>query len=181
MLRVANINKGLPEYDDIADWYLYGDPSSGDTEYMHFYTDDTADVEFQYVEIGAGLPTWTPYHATMNSYTVWYHDAQDTTISYDSIVMPMNQSVPVDRTGGKTITSKLVVATSGWTAKFFSAYIGDTPTDLDDPPFETDVQARLKFSGFDSVSNRKVEAWGYTTIRVSDFWDNPTAPPYSPP
>jgi|WetSurMetagenome_2_1015567.scaffolds.fasta_scaffold313826_1 hypothetical protein len=176
VLRVANVNQGLPVYDDIADWYLYNDPqipdSEEDFEYLHFFGDDTASVEFQYVEIGAGLPTWTPYHVTMTGYTVWYRDASDTTVSYDSTVMPMTLSIPVDREGKKTVSAKLVVATADWTARFFASHIGDNPTDGDD--FSTEIQARMKFSGFDSVSNRKLEAWGNATIRVSDFWDDPS-------
>ena len=176
VLRVANINNGLPVYDDIADWVLYNDPqipdSEEDFEYVHFASDDTASIEFQYVEIGAGLPTWTPYYATMTTYTVYYRSAEDTMITYDSLVMPMALSVPVDRTGGKTLKASVIVATASWTNRYFEGHLGTDPSDGDG--FDTQILARMKFSGYDSVSNRKLEAWGNATIRVSDFWDDPS-------
>lgn len=178
VLRVANINQGFPVYHDIADWYLYNDPNIPDSEEdfvsIPLGTDDTATVEFQYVEIGAGLPTWTPFHATMTGYTVWYRSVVDTTISYDSIFMPMTLSVPVDREGKKTITAQLVVVTADWSSRFFAGHLGEDPTDGDG--FDSEIRARMRFSGFDSVSNRKLEAWGDATIRVSDFWDDPLVP-----
>jgi hypothetical protein len=176
VLRVANINGGMPVYSDIANWYLYNDPAIPDSEedlqYVALFQDDTAEVEFQYVEIGAGLPTWTPYHVTMYSYTAYYRDVYDTTVTFDSMVMPMTLSVPVDREGKKTVTTTLVMANAGWKQRFFQGHLGDEP--LDGDGFFGQIDAKIRFTGFDSVSNRKVESWAHVTLQCSDFWDDPS-------
>ncbi len=175
VLRVANINDGIPVYADIADWYLYihGDPAEPDSDWIAFFNDDIADVEFQYVEIGAGLPTWTPYVATINSYTIWYRSSADTTVTYDSIVVPTTVVVPADREGKRTTKAKLMLVSGSWKQQFFRSRIGDEPNDGDG--FNDILQARIKFSGYDSVANRKITARANATIRVADFWDSPSS------
>jgi hypothetical protein len=175
VLRVVHINGGMPVYSDIADWFLYNDPAIPDSEeefqYLAIFHDDTAQVEFQYVEVGAGLPTWTPYHVTMYNYTVYYRDVYDTTVTFDSMVMPMTLSVPVDREGKKTVTTNLVWASAEWKQRYFQGHLGDAPDDGDG--FFGAIEASVRFTGYDSVSSRKIESWAHYTVDVSDFWDDP--------
>jgi hypothetical protein len=175
VLRVANINAGNPILSDVADWWLYNDPtipdSEEDFELMYTVHDDAAEVEFQYLEVGAGLPTWTPYHVTMDTYTIWYQSIVDTSRHYDSVTAPMTLSVPVDREGKKTVTSDLVLAHDYWKANTFIALIGDEPGDAG---FIDAVGAKVRFNGYDSVANRRVSAWGEFLIKFADYYDDPT-------
>ncbi|MGQ9678823.1 MAG: hypothetical protein ACUVUD_06035, partial [bacterium] len=58
-LRVVGIDS--PYYADLVDRGIERDPETGEPEEIEVFPNDVVFVHFQYVEIGVGLPTWTPY------------------------------------------------------------------------------------------------------------------------
>jgi hypothetical protein len=177
VLRVVDINKGMRIMSDIADWYLYNDPQIPDSEedfqYITFFDDESASVEFQYVEVGAGLPTWSPFQATIYTYTIWYSEAADTAVKYDSIVVPTTVSVMADPAGKKTATAYLKIVDADWKRRLFGGHIGDAPDDGDG--FTATLLAKMRFIAYDSIANRTDTTWANTTVDVSDFWDDPSS------
>jgi hypothetical protein len=166
------MNGGMAVFSDLEDWGSYVPEGESEKVYWYVIPQDTALFEFQYVEVGAGLPTWTPYHVTMHKYTISYQSQWDSAQHYDSTInIPMTLSVPVDREGKKTVETVLLVAESWWK----DAYFGETAPD---DPYEAGgiedlIDATLKFTGWDSVSNRVVEATSKTQILVGHLWDDP--------
>ncbi len=175
VLRVVSINRGLPIYCDIADWAVWNDPTIPDSEeelsYIVAMRDDTCRFEFQYVEIGAGLPAWTPFHAEIKEYTVSYTTLAGSGKSYDDLSIPLTITVPVEQDLKKATEARLVVAQAWWKQKYFAGDIGDDPTEnmgtLDI------VQADFEFTAIDSVSGRRVKAQGVAQMQFGDFWDDP--------
>jgi hypothetical protein len=170
VLRVVQLNRGNSLQSDVADFFTYFDKV--DSEWISVYqaAPDSIEVELQYVEIGAGLPTWTPYQASINRITVTYKSA-DPTITYDNAIIPMFMSVVADREGKKTRKFTTTVVPAWWKEKTF----GDDVVEPPDYDLLDVVDATIKFSGYDSVSGRAVEASGKLSIEFGNFYDDPTS------
>jgi len=172
VLRVAKINGGMELQSDISDWGLWVDPTLPDSEQepelMYVMFCDTTEVELQYVEIGAGLPTWTPYEAIIQKATISYKSTNPEIPQYENAVVTMNQYVMADRENKKTTKFKMVVVPLWWKAKTYGSRVSEPPIyDLVDI-----VDATIRFSGWDSVSNRTVEATGKLQIEFANFYDD---------
>jgi hypothetical protein len=173
VLRVADINGGRDLMCDVVDWRFTTDPEDPtDTTWSWiFFADDTAEVEFQYVEIGAGLPTWTPFHATITTYTVKYTSLNDPNIAYTDAVIPSSFSITADREGKKTSTLTLTLVPGWWKARTFGGRAEDEDAPEDGGIFDV-LKGTVEFSAFDSVSGRDLTATGDFTATVGDLWDD---------
>lgn len=171
VLRVVQINGGRTIQSDIADFGIWVDPTLPDSEQekevVYAFAPDTAEIELQYVEIGAGLPTWTPFEAVINKATITYKSA-DPTITYDNAVIALTTSVMTDREGKKTRKFVTTVVPAWWKGRSFGDDVSEPPDyDLIDV-----VDATIKFSGWDSVALRTVEATGKFQVEFGNFPDN---------
>ena len=153
-LRVVTVNHGALYDCDIADWWLYVDPLTKDSEEVYSMYDDTVAVELQYVEIGPGLPTWTPYQAIVNKATITYKSS-DPTITYDNATEPLSVSVPADQTGKKLTKFQLAVVSDPTTNNILDV-----------------VNATIKVTATDSISGKECQGTGYLQIEIADFADD---------
>jgi len=168
VLRVASINRGVTLKSDVADWAIWTDPTDPEAEPQQVYAiaADSVEVALQYVEIGAGLPTWTPFEAIINTAKITYISADPGTV-YESAVIPMTQYVMADQTNKKITKFYMTAVTATWKEMNFGGDVSDPPDyDLIDV-----VDATIKFSGWDSVANRTVEATGRLQIEFGNFPD----------
>jgi len=170
VLRVASVNEGMSLASDIADFYKYFDKEDSEWVLIYQVLPDTCEIQLQYVEIGAGLPTWTPFEAIINKATISYKSLLDPAVTYDNEVVPMTYYVMADQTNKKTTKFFMTVASASWKEKTFGDDIADPPDyDLLDK-----VEATIKFSGWDSVSLRTVEAQGKLQIEFGNLYDDPS-------
>jgi hypothetical protein len=170
VLRVASVNNGNSLQSDIADFYKYFDKEDSEWVTIYQVPSDSVEVQLQYVEIGAGLPTWTPFEAIINKATITYKSA-DPTITYDNAIVPMTMYVMADQTNKKPTKFFMTVVPAAWKDKTFGDDVQEPPDyDLLDV-----VDATIKFSGWDSVALRTVEAKGELQIQFGNFYDDPSA------
>ena len=172
VLRVASINAGMPVKCDIADWALFNDPQIPDSEedfnYIYEIPNDAVEIEFQYVQVGAGLPTVTPYHALITEYTITYEEGSQ---SYSEATIPTWIDVPADYTAKNSTKVTLALATSWWKLQSFGDDIGDAPSE-ETTPIDV-VLANIEFSAVDSVLGKPITAKAAIQMQFGDFYDNP--------
>jgi hypothetical protein len=170
VLRVASINHGCLYQSDVADFYTYFDKIDSEWVTLVASPTDSVEIELQYVEIGAGLPTWTPFEAIVNKATIKY-ESSDPTITYDPEVINMETYVMADQTNKKPTKFWMLFATPTWKEKYFP------PDDYDPTTGEIadNVKATFTFSGWDSVALRTVEAKGTLQIEFGNFYDDQSA------
>jgi hypothetical protein len=171
-LRVVSINNGNMLHVDIADFYQYMTP---DSEFVTLYqvTSDSVKVELEYVEIGAGLPTWTPYEALINQATVKFtsKNLTDEPPVYEDVKVTLAQACQADASGKKKTTFYMTLIPGAWKQKVFGDFIVD-----DDPEFIDIIDladAKITFSGYDSVANREVKAVGTLPVEFGNLYDDP--------
>jgi hypothetical protein len=172
-LRVVSINHGNMLNVDLSDFYAYMTP---DSDYVVLYqvTSDSVEVVLQYVEIGAGLPTWTPYEALINQATVKFtsKNLTDEPPPYEDVKVTLAQSCVADPTGKTKTTFYMTPISAAWKEKVFADF-----TNEDDPEY-TDIvdlaDAKITFSGYDSVANRPVQAVGTFPVEFGNFYDDPS-------
>jgi len=178
-LRIVSINDGSPLRSDVVDYYMYFDKEDSSWVTIYQFMPDSVKVELQYVEIGAGLPTWTPYEAIIQQATIDFQSKQqlpgEETPEYQKVTVPLDVSVVADATGKKTTTFYFTAVPGSWKQKVLQDYVpGDDPTS----PYETDIidlaDATLKFSGYDSVANRNVSASAKFQIEFGNLYDDPS-------
>jgi len=176
VLSVLSINDGNPIYCDIVDWSSYvdnSDPENPEIIYVPGSGGDVAEFEFQYVEVGAGLPTLSKYQANLTKYTIDYTRivGEEIPEGYAQLSVPMTLVVPSDPNGEKTRKVNLYVTNTWWKAKYFEAD--------DDNPYESSqgvvaiLDASIVFSAYDSLSGRTFTATGQAQLQFADFWDDP--------
>ena len=163
-LRVVTVNHGSLFDCDVRDHWLYVDPIEKDSSMEVAIFDDTVTVEMQYVEIGAGLPTWTPYQAILTKGTIKYTSLREET-EYEDVVTPLTVSVPADPEGKKTTKFKMCVVPAWWKELYFSEGDPDEIIDV--------VDAEITFSAYDSISMMTRTAKGNLQIEIADFYDDP--------
>jgi hypothetical protein len=171
-LRVVSINNGMPLRSDIADYMQYFDKEDSWYVTLYQFMPDSVPVEMQYVEIGAGLPTVTPYTASINKAKIDYSGSSEEEITYTSSTVPLSVTVPSDPTGKKTTMFYLNVVS----ATFKQAHWEDDVAD--DDPYYIDlydlITATVTFTGHDSVADREVKAIGKLQIEAGNIYDDPS-------
>ena len=176
-LRVTSINGGNTLRVDLSDFYVYFDKVDSEDVTLVQTNPDSIKVELQYVEIGAGLPTWTPYQALIEDATVKVTKSRSgEDIPYATIKMPMNVAVQADASG-KTRTSFWMTAIPAWWIQTVFGDAGAGLINVDDKNY-TDVvdltDVSITFSGYDSVANRSVGAVGTFQVEFGNFYDDPS-------
>jgi len=174
-LRVVSINGGKALRSDMADYFVYFDKV--DSEYVTFFQfmPDSVQVELQYVEIGPGLPTWTPYVAHINKAVIKYITTnleEKENLNYSPATFPLTQTVQSDPDGKQTTTFYMKAVTPTFKQTWFTEYI-----DEEDPYLFNVldlIDATVTFTGFDTVANREVQAAGKFQIEVGNFYDDPS-------
>ncbi|MCX6843994.1 MAG: hypothetical protein NTX53_17155 [candidate division WOR-3 bacterium] len=170
VLRVVQVNNGRTLEADVADWGIWKDPEDpGATPFLVYTIQaDTAEIELEYVEVGPGLPTLTPFEAVINQSTITYKSLLDPEITYKPVIIPLTTRVTSDPTGKKTTKFVTTVLPVWWKQEYFDGDVINPPDfDLLDV-----VEATIKFAGWDSVSGRNVEATGVLLIEIGNFYDN---------
>jgi hypothetical protein len=181
-LRVVSINAGNMLHSDLVDFYVYWvkEDSAWDTIWQ--VPGDSVKVEMQYIEIGAGLPTTTPYEALVTQATVTFTskipgdpNAEPVPYGKSGVPIPLAVVVPSDPSGKKITTFWMTPITEAWKEKIFGAEGGDF---MVESPYELNTvdlaEAKVTFTGYDSVANREVEAVGTFQVEFGNFWDDPT-------
>jgi hypothetical protein len=174
-LRVVSINHGMTLRSDIADFMNYFDRVDSEEVVTYQAMPDSVEVELQYVEIGAGLPTWTPYEALLNQAKITYVGTTEAGIDYSTYattVVPLTQAILADPTASKT-TKLYLTAVSG---SMKDAVFGDQVLPPGDGGYNIIdlVTATITFAGYDSVANQKVQAAGKLQIEFGNFYDDTT-------
>ena len=171
-LRVVSINNGTTLRSDIADYVTYVNKDSEEI-IMYLAEPDSVPVELQYVQIGAGLPTWTPYEALINKATIKYVGSTEAGIDYSTyatVVYPLTEYVSADPTATKTTKFWLTAVSGTMKDAVFSGSVTEPPEynliDL--------VTATVTFAGYDSVANQTVQAKGQFQIEFGNFYDDTT-------
>jgi hypothetical protein len=171
-LRVVSINKGNTLRVDLNDFYVYFDKI--DSEYITLMQvqPDSVPVELQYVEIGAGLPTYTPYIALIKQATISYKSKiAEEPPPYQNLTVPLDISVPSDPTGKTVTTFYMTPIPASWKQKVFVDFINeDDPTYIDLIDL---AEATFTFTGYDSVANRELKAAGTIQVEFGNFYDDP--------
>jgi hypothetical protein len=169
-LRVASVNSGNSLQSDLADFFKYFDKEDSEWVTVTQSPPDSVEIQLEYVEIGAGLPTWTPFEAVINRATITYTSKSTPPKTYDNAVVPMTAHVIADQTNKKTTKFWMTVASSTWKNKYYpSDNYDETQVELVDI-----VEASIKFSGWDASALRTVEATGKLQIEFGNFYDDPS-------
>jgi hypothetical protein len=171
-LRVVSINNGMALRSDIADFMQYFDKEDSWYVTLYQYMPDSVPVVMQYVEIGAGLPTVTPYTASINRAVISYTKSSEDAPDYTSATIPLSVTVPSDPTGKKTTTFHMNVVTATFKQTNWEEDVQE------DDPYFTDIfdliSATATFYGYDSVADRELKAVGKFQIEVGNFYDDPS-------
>jgi len=171
-LRVVSINNGMTLRSDIADFMQYFDKEDSFYVTLFQYMPDSVPVQLQYVEIGAGMPTWTPYTASINRAVIKYAKSSEDAPEYSDATIPLNVTVPSDPTGKKSTSFYVNVVTATFKQTNWEEDVQD------EDPYYTDIfdliSATATFYGYDSVADREVRAAGKFQIEVGNFYDDPS-------
>ena len=177
-LTVVSINGGNTLRSDLSDFYVYFDRV--DSEYIRLFqiTPDSVQVEMQYAEIGAGLPTWRPGVAIVTQASVKFtsKNISGNDIQYEVAKIGLRQAVPSDQTGKKTTTFFMSPISSSWKQKVFGGE-GAGVINEDDEYYNDIVDladATITFTGYDSVANRLLSAQGTYLVEFGNFYDDPS-------
>ncbi len=176
-LRILGINDGQPVMSDIVDFGLIIEriEDEVDTTQIAVIPDDIVTVDIQYVEIGLGLPTWTPYTAQINKITVDYVDAgviPGEVVQYSSTTLPADITVQSDVDVKKFTTAEFTIAPSLWKEYHFGDEAQDEWNE-DEYGVVAHLSARVTVEAVDLASNKEVEAEAETEIIIGNFWDDP--------
>ncbi len=169
-LRVVTVNQGNVLTADITDVGKIFDKEDSTWYELYVHNPDSVEFELQYVQIGAGLPTWTPFEAIIDKATITYASVIDPEIVYDPVIQSLSISVMSDVTGKKTTKFMMAVITTGWKDKYF-------PDEPDPYVFEEMdlIKASIKFTGRDEIAQQDLEAKCYLTISLGEYYDEPNS------
>lgn len=174
-LRVASINEGAPLLSDLVDFGEVVIQEPGEDPEIYPIAEvptDIVPIEFQYVEIGLGLPTWTPYWANIEKATITYTN-MTTGETYEAVQVGMSGQIESDPTGGTTEQFSITIAPGNWKALTFEDDLQDSPED-DDYGTVAVVKAHVEVEGHDYVSNKTVKATKEFDITFGNYWDEPS-------
>jgi hypothetical protein len=170
-LRVVSINGGNTLRSDIADFMVYFDKVDSDWVSTYQFMPDSVQVVMQYVEIGPGLPTWTPYVAGIYKAVISYTGSSEDGIQYAPATIQLNQTVPADPSGKKTTQFYMNVVTGTFKQIAWEEFLQEPPPNGDYDIIDF-VTAQVTFTGFDSVADREVKAVGKFQIEVGNLYDD---------
>jgi len=178
-LRILSINGGSTLSSDLSDFMQVFNKEDSVWETFYQVPSDSMKVELQYVEIGAGLPTVTPYEAIINEVTITKFNSSlppDDAPTYTTATLDLNQHVSSDPAGKKTTTFWITPFSSWWKEKVFGAdgaglINEDEPTTIEVIDL---VTATLTFKGYDPVADRDVEASGEFQVQFGNLYDDPS-------
>jgi hypothetical protein len=171
VLRVVSINKGNSLRVDIADFFQYFDKIDSDYVTLYQYMPESVEVVLQYVEIGAGLPTWTPYQACVNKASITFRSNMpggDEPPVYNKVTIPLNQAVMADAAGKTTTTFFMTCIPAVWKQTTFVDFFLEPP----DYDIVDLADATFTFTGYDSLANRDVRAVGTLQVEFGNFYDD---------
>jgi hypothetical protein len=174
-LRITRINKGEPVVSDLVDFgEIRIEDEEGEVEIFQVMEvpSDIVEIEFQYVEIGLGLPTWTPYWANIEKATIVYTN-QETGETYESVQVGMSADVESDPEGDKLVRTEILIAPGRWKANAFEDELQEAPED-DEYGVVAMVTAHVIVEGHDYVSNKTVKAEKDVSIEFGNFYDEPS-------
>lgn len=175
-LRITRINKGEMIVADLVDFgeiSVQEDPEEPPEIYpVMEVPSDIVEIEFQYVEIGLGLPTWTPYWANIEKATIVYTN-QETGENYESVQVGMSAAVESDPEGDKLTRAEILIAPGRWKANAFEDELQEAPED-DDYGVVATVTAHVIVEGHDYVTNKTVKAEKDVSIEFGNFYDEPS-------
>lgn len=161
-LRVVAMN--TPYYADLVDYGIERDPETGEPMEVEVIPVDFGGVLFQYVEIGPGLPTWTPYQAHIEKARITFRriGGEELIGPLPPLEVPCKIVVPSDPTGKKWYGGTFELFSAWYKEEYLSGY--DYLV----------LEATVKFSGYDDASGRPIEATNKMEVSVADFHDDPT-------
>ncbi len=160
-LRVVSVKS--PYYADLVDYGIERD-EEGEVTTIEVVPIDVVSVQFQYVEIGLGLPTWTPYQAHVEKVTISFKriGGDELYQPLPNITVPCKVVVQADPAGKKTASGSFELFSAWYKEEYLSGY--DYLV----------LEATLKFSGYDDASGKPIEATNKMEVSVGDFYDDPT-------
>lgn len=174
-LRILSINGGQPLFSDLVDFGEITIREPGEDPEVYRISEvptDVVEIQLQYVEIGLGLPTWTPYWASIERATITYLN-METGETYEAVQVGMNASIEAHPEGRRTERTYLTIAPGQWKARTFEEYLQTDPEDDDYGPV-AQVKATVRVEGFDYVSGNTVRASKDCDIIFGNFWDEPS-------
>jgi len=162
-LRIVEINDGRPFVSDLVDYGVITDPE-GDPEEIEVIPDDFCTIKLQYVQIGLGLPTWTPYQAHIEQVQMSFDwITGDMPDDVPPLVLPFKMVTKADPTGETVSEGVINILTAWYKQEYF------------DPGETYILKVTVKLSGFDDASGEKIEASNVIQVSVSDYWDDPNS------
>lgn len=173
-LRIVAITPQGATFGDITDFSTWTDPEDPEPEpeLIAFTTSDIVEIELQYVEIGLGLPTWTPYQAHIKRIDISYRDMSSVppkVLEPQKVTINTDIVVPADVKGIKTSKATFPIVTGGWKEK--NLEVAGDPTETGG---DVTVKATIKISGTDDASGKQIEAQTDFTVNFSNRWDDPS-------
>jgi hypothetical protein len=178
-LRVLSINGGSTLRSDLSDFLQSFNKEDSVWELFYQVPPDEFEVELQYVEIGAGLPTVTPYEAIISKVVISKFKSSlppDDAPPYINSTITLNEHVPSDPEGKKTTTFNITPFPTWWKEKVFGAD-GAGLINEDDPTVVEVVDlvtATATFSGYDPTADHDVEASGEFQVEFGNLYDDPS-------
>lgn len=164
-LRIVSIEPYGPLFGDLIDVGIYRDPTDpeAEPEEIEVIPTDYVTIGVQYVEIGLGLPTWTPYQAHITDMTVTYNappgaDPEDWEGTQENFKVKF--VVPADPSGDEVV-------------EYFATLI--TPEWKDDYGDDQQVDCTIELEGYDDANQQfSVEAENAISVLQADYYDDPT-------
>ncbi len=171
VLRVTSVNDNLPINADLADFGLYTDPTDpeAEPELISITPSQNAELVLQYVEIGSGLPTWTPYQAIVHTGRIIYKSASG--VDRGRVTLPLNIAVMADREGRRTVKAKAQLVPASWLIEQYGDDIADQPDDLE---IIDEVDGTLTLQATDSLTGRDVQCVAKFRVVVGNLYDDPS-------
>jgi len=180
-LRIVSINEGEPVVSDLVDFGMIitrDDEGAVETTFVTVTPNDIVTMELQYVEIGLGLPTWTPYTAHVTKITVRYDDASVTPptgeepVPYTSTTLPADITIESDVELRNSTTASFSIVPAGWKEYYFGDEAQDEWDD-DDFGVKAHLNATVRVEGIDLASGDDVRGEGEIEILIGNYWDDP--------
>lgn len=161
-LRVVAMTS--PYYADLVDYGIERDPETGEPIEIEITPVDVAGATFQYVEIGPGLPTWTPYQAHIEKARITFRriGGDELIDPLPPVEVPCKVEVQSDPTGKKKVGASFELFSAWYKEEYLSGYD------------YLILEATVKFSGYDDASGRPIEATNKMEVSVANFYDDPT-------
>ncbi len=173
-LRIVAVTPQGATFGDITDFTTWTDPTEPQPEpkLIPYTTSDIVEIELQYVEIGLGLPTWTPYQAHIKKIELTYRDVSSVPpLVFDpqKVIINTDIVVPADVKGIKTAKATFPIVTGQWKEK--NLEVADDPTETGG---NVTVRVSIKVSGNDDASGKPIEAQTEFTVNFGNYWDDPS-------